>query len=163
MYETINKFNMNFPALDFFVDLNLPKSIPAIIKGNKVRVNQTVPIRKLKTVLTEEVMHWQYTVGDITDLNKLENIKQEKFARRKTHEYLIPVEDFVTCHDLGLKTYYEVAEQLDIGEEFLHEAIEEYRDKYGLMYNTGKYIINFGSTIEVFREDKNFYPFDYGC
>ncbi|HDU1203621.1 hypothetical protein [Listeria monocytogenes] len=163
MGATAETIYNDFPAIDFILNKDLPRKLAGLINGSTVYIDKTIKEKKLICTLAEEAMHWKYTVGDISDKKLVENVKQEKFARRKTHEYLIPVEDFVFCHDLGLKTYYEVAEQLDVDEEFLHEAIEEYRDKYGLMYNTGKYIINFGSTIEVFMENKNFYPFDYGC
>ncbi|HAA4891990.1 TPA_asm: hypothetical protein GEV19_03015 [Listeria monocytogenes] len=163
MYETITKFNKEFPVLNFFIDMKLPRKIPAIIEGRNVHINKNQSIKKLKTVLIEEVMHWKYTVGDITDQEIMENIKQEKFARRKSYEYLVPFDTLLHCYDKGLKNYYEVADHLDIEEEILIEAIDNYREKYGLMFNAGDYIINFGSSIEIYREDNKHYPYDYGC
>lgn len=31
------------------------------------------------------------------------------------------------------------------------------------MYHTENYIVNFGPTIQVYRTDTPFYPYDYGC
>ncbi|EAG4643017.1 hypothetical protein C5754_15330, partial [Listeria monocytogenes] len=64
---------------------------------------------------------------------------------------------------LGITTYYEASIFLNVTEQFLLEAIENFREKYGLMYNTGKYIINFGPTIQIFKEDNSSYAYDYGA
>lgn len=160
---TVEKISVDFPAITFVLDKRLPKKLAGIIKGNTVRIDSRLSSKKMKCTMVEEAMHWKYTSGNIIDQKVKANVKQEIFARRRAHYYLIPLDKIKECHDLGLSTYYEVAEYLDVTEEFLHEAVESYREKYGLMYNTGEYIINFGSTIEVFMEDKNFYPYDYGC
>lgn len=163
MEITVENISADFPAITFVLDKKLPKKLAGIIKGNTVHLDSRLTDKKLKCTMVEEAMHWKYTSGDITNQQQKDNVKQEKYARRRAHYYLIPIEMIKECYDLGLSNYFEVADYLDVTEEFLYEAINNYREKYGLMYNTGKYIINFGSTIEVFKEDKNFYPFDYGC
>ncbi|MBF2440384.1 hypothetical protein [Listeria seeligeri] len=153
-----------FLGLDFVIDKRLPRKLFAIIRKNVVHLNPALTESQLKCTIVEEVMHWQYTAGDIVDLHSISDIKQEKFARRKAHEYLLSIETLALCYDLGYRSYYDVACFLNITESFLVEAVENYREKYGLMHHTGNFIINFGSSIQIFEEDNSFYTYDdYGC
>ncbi|WP_270997034.1 ImmA/IrrE family metallo-endopeptidase [Listeria seeligeri] len=163
MNMTSDELKNEFSKLDFIIDKNLPKKFFAHIQNNIVHLNPDLTESQLKCTIVEEAMHYKYTAGDIVDLHSISDIKQEKFARRKAHEYLLSIETLVICYDSGYRTYYDVACFLNITESFLIEAVENYREKYGLMHYKGDFIVNFGSTIQIFQEDNSFYPYDYGC
>ncbi|EBB5834101.1 hypothetical protein APY19_02490 [Listeria monocytogenes] len=162
MDKTSFDLKKEFPELNFVINNDLPTKLFAFIQNNVVHLHPALTEKELRCTIIEEAMHWKYTAGDIT-VNSLENIKQEKFARRKSHEYLVSIDSLVLCFDLGYVSYYEASSFLNVTEKFLLEAVAHYRDKYGLMYHTEKYIVNFGSTIQVYRADTSFYPYDYGC
>ena len=51
----------------------------------------------------------------------------------------------------GCQTISEMAEYLEVTEEFLREALERYRQKYGIYTSIGHYIIYFEPTLTVVR------------
>lgn len=97
---------------------------------------------KLCTLL-EEIGHLYTTYGDITDQSKLENRKQELKARRWAYERLVRIPNLVQASKQGIRTKHELAEFLGVTEEFLHEALEYYKTKYGLFCEIDNYIVYF--------------------
>ena len=82
-------------------------------------------------VLAEELAHHYTACGDITGTSALA-IKQEIQGRRAAHEILVPIEKLVEALTSGFcRSRYELAEYLEVTEEFLNEALEQYRLKYG--------------------------------
>ena len=82
-------------------------------------------------VLAEELAHHFTACGDITGTSALA-VKQEIQGRRAAHEILVPIEKLVEAMTSGVcRSRYEVAEYLEVTEEFLVEALEHYRMKYG--------------------------------
>ncbi|MCJ8015254.1 ImmA/IrrE family metallo-endopeptidase [Paenibacillus sp. KQZ6P-2] len=97
-----------------------------------------------KCVLAEEIGHFHKTVGNIVDQQIIDNKKQEETARRWAYEKLVPLEGIISASKAGVKNRFELADHLDIIEDFLDEAIEFYRRKYGLLLNFDeKYVIYF--------------------
>jgi len=94
-------------------------------------------------VVIEEVGHHYTTSGNILDQNKVGNRKQEKRARAWGYERMVPIEGLLEAYWAGISNRYELAEFLDVTEEFLTEAIEHYKAKHGLFYSMGDYLICF--------------------
>lgn len=121
-------------------------------KGNKIAIN-----KKLKTaaeracILSEELGHFKKTIGDITDQSKLSNRKQELIARRWGHSRLVGMLDLIKAYDHGCMNRYEIAEYLNVTESFLEEALEYYRQKYGMYYSIDKYIIYFEPSLGIVK------------
>lgn len=99
--------------------------------------------RERKCILVEEVGHHYKTVGDIADQTKLENQQQELRARQWGYERLVPLSAIVQAFHARVKGRYEIAEFLDITEEFLQASIDRYRNKYGIYTVWENYIIYF--------------------
>ena len=103
-----------------------------LCKGNVIGVNKNIETNVEKCcILAEEIGHHYTTVGNILDQSKLDNRKQERRARVWAHERLIPLARFVQAHRDGIRNHHELAEYLGVTEQFLHEAIERYKEKYG--------------------------------
>lgn len=95
-------------------------------------------------ILAEELGHYHTTVGDILDQTQLDNRKQEKRARRWSYEKLVPLIKLVQAYKSGAKNRFELAEYLDVTNEFLENAIGHYKEKHGLFYRIDdKYCICF--------------------
>lgn len=94
-------------------------------------------------ILAEEIGHYHTTTGNILDQSRIENVKQEKRARNWAYEKLIKTEDFMSAYKYGCTNQYEIAEYLNVTEEFLIQTINRYKEKYGLYYKTDNYIIYF--------------------
>ena len=93
--------------------------------------------------LVEEVAHHYITAGDITDQSKIENRKQEYKARRWAVKKLIRIEDLVEAHKTGITSRFELADYLNVTEEFLDMALDHFKSIYGQAHAMGEYIVYF--------------------
>lgn len=118
----------------------LPKKLKAIIYSDDntdpvISLDHSICTYKEEAcVLAEEVGHYYTSCGNlITDSNLHKAIvkKQENIAKRWAFQYMISLSDLVDAHKAGCATIYEVAEYLEITEEFLKEAAKAYESIYG--------------------------------
>lgn len=142
LYEILMK-----EAIQHDIDI-YEKPMKSKIKGlycdKVIWINHTLPTYKEKAcILAEELGHYHTTVGNILDQSKIENRKQELKARVWAYKKLVPLSKIVQAHKENITSRYELAEYFNITEEFLNEAIEWYKRKYGLSINIGKFIIFF--------------------
>ena len=96
-----------------------------------------------KCILLEELGHHYTSSGNILDLSVTQNRKQERTARLWAYNKQIGLRGLIQAHEYGCKNRFEVAEYLDVTEQFLEEAIICYREKYGLSTTLDNYIIYF--------------------
>jgi len=109
-----------------------------------IAINKNLDTRKEKLcALAEELGHHYTSYGDITDLTKLENKKQEKRARAWGYERLVGIIDLVSAYKNGIRNRYELAEFLNVPEKYIEEALNYYKEKYGLFYQIDNYMICF--------------------
>ena len=109
-----------------------------------IGINRTVrQSTKRACVLAEELGHYHTTVGDIIDQSSDANRKQELRARLWSYNKLIGVHGIIYCHKAHYTTSYEMADYLGVTEEFLHEALQCYRSKYGICVQYDNYVIYF--------------------
>lgn len=95
-------------------------------------------------ILAEEIGHYHTSHGDILDQKSITNRKQELRARAWAYEKMIPLSSIIKGYQAKCKNRDELAEYLDVTEEFLLETIEYYKRKLGLFYRIDeKYIITF--------------------
>lgn len=94
-------------------------------------------------VLAEEIGHHYTSSGNILDINDVRNIKQEKRARNWAYEKLVGITGIINAFNAGTRNKFEIAEYLDVTEEFLDEAIQYYKEKYGLYYAIDNYTVCF--------------------
>lgn len=109
-----------------------------------VAINQNLKTTTQKAdVLAEELGHHYTTVGNILDLSDSQNRKQERQARLWAYNKRIGLYGLIRAFEHGCKSRHEVAEYLEVTEEFLQDAIECYRNKYGTSITVDGYYIMF--------------------
>lgn len=114
------------------------------IKGNKVAIRQDIETTAQKTcVLAEELGHHCTSVGDILDQTNVQNRKQEFRARMWAYNEMVGLMGIIDAYKNGCRNSYEVAEYLEVTEEFLNDALNAYRDKYGEYTIVDNYAIYF--------------------
>ena len=114
------------------------------IKGKRIAIRQNINTTTEKAcVLAEELGHHHTSVGNILDMNDIRNRKQERQARFWGYNKLIGLTGIVQAFEAGCQSTHEAAEYLEVTEEYLLEAIECYREKYGVCTQAGKYTIYF--------------------
>lgn len=119
------------------------------IKGNRIAIKKDLNDAEKKCTLAEELGHYHTTVGDIMDESSTSNRKQELRARLWGYNKLIGLHGIVSCYKEGCQTAYDMAEHLGVTEEFLLEALQCYRSKYGIYTRFDNYVIYFEPTLSV--------------
>ena len=109
-----------------------------------IAINSSIEsIRKKADVLAEEMGHHFTSVGDIIDLSEAQNRKQERQARLWAYNNRIGLYGLIRAYEKGCRDRYETAEFLNVTEEFLEDAINCYREKYGVNTTVDNYTIYF--------------------
>ena len=113
------------------------------IKGNKIDIKRDLTQIEKKCVLAEELGHYYTATGDILDQSTTENRKQERLGRIYAYNRIIGLRGIIDAYNHGCQSIHEAAEYLDVTEDFLLEAIECYKGKYGSYVSIDNYIISF--------------------
>ena len=103
--------------------------------------------------LAEELGHHHTSVGNILDMDLTANRKQERQARLWAHNKLIGPSGIIEAFEHGCQSRYEMAEYLEVTEEFLEECVACYRNKYGVGITLDNYYIMFIPNLNVGRID----------
>ena len=121
-----------------------------LINGDVIGINKNVRLNKKRTcVWAEELGHYHTTTGNILNQSSTMNRKQEYRARIWAYDKLIGLNGIVNAYRKGCHSQYEIAEYLDITEEFFVEAIQHYKNKYGIFTRIDNYVIYFEPTLIV--------------
>lgn len=96
-----------------------------------------------KCVLAEELGHHYTSYGDITNMHNTTNRKQELHARHWAYRSQFDLVDLISAYKYGCRNRYELAEHLNITEDFLIDAINYYKTQYGLYAKVDRYVIYF--------------------
>ena len=124
------------------------------IKGNKVAIRQDIETTAQKTcVLAEELGHHCTSVGDILDQTNVQNRKQEFRARMWAYNEMVGLIGIIDAYKNGCRNSYEVAGYLEVTEEFLNDALDAYRDKYGEYTIVDNYAIYFIPALLVLKRE----------
>lgn len=124
--------------------------VDGLIKQSTIGIRKSIQTTSQKAdVLCEELSHAVLTVGDILDQSVTENRKQEIRARRLAHNLRIGLDGLIDAYKANCRNRYEIAEFLCTTEEFLQEAIDGYRDKYGCFVEHDGYILCFEPQLEI--------------
>ena len=115
-----------------------------LIRGSRIAIRKDIETQAEKScVLAEEIGHYRTSFGNILDQSKVESRKQEYRARLYGYNLKIGLAGLIRAYEARCRDRYEMAEYLDVTEEYLEEAIDCYKAKYGLYASVDNYIIYF--------------------
>lgn len=135
------------------IEKDFKSKAKGLCKGNKIGISRTVETSTEKRcILAEELGHYYTTIGNILDQQKVANAKQELHARTWAYNECVGLIGIIKAFEAGCKSLYEMADYLDVTEEFLKDALESYRRKYGICTEIDNYIIFFEPWISVMRK-----------
>lgn len=118
--------------------------IKGLYGDNVIWINKNIYTSTEKScVLAEELGHYHTSNGDIIDQSIAESRKQEKQARSWAHKKLVPLDRIIDAYKEGINSKYELAEFLEVTEEFLLEAVKGYKDQHGTHVNIKNFTIFF--------------------
>ena len=128
------------------------KTYDGRLKGKDIYLRKDMNTTEKSCVLAEELGHYYTTVGDILDMNVPENRKQERQARLWGYNRVIGLFGLIRAYEHGCKDKYEIADYLDVTDEYLEECINCYRDKYGECKTIDNYTIYFIPNLMIFKK-----------
>lgn len=122
-------------------------------KDNKIGISISISTTAEKNcVLAEEYGHYKTSVGDITNLRDIRNLKQENIARAVAIEKLCGPDKIVKSIKAGAYDRYEIAEMLNITDNFFDEALSYYSRKHEY-YELDGILLHFDNGLKVIRHD----------
>lgn len=121
------------------------------IRGNRVAIRNNLTTVEKSCVLAEELGHHYTSAGNILDQGDEGNRKQELRARLWAYNQKIGMTGLISAYEYGCRNCYEIAEYLDVTEEFLQESIDCYRKKYGISTQVDNYVIFFEPSLIVMK------------
>ena len=123
-----------------------------LICGKRIAIRQDIPTLQQKAcVLAEELGHYHTGSGNILDQNDSSNRKQENRGRLHAYNRMIGLIGIINAFNNGCRNLYEMADYLNVTEDFLQEALEGYRRKYGMYACVDNYIIYFEPHLNVVK------------
>ena len=111
------------------------------------------PQAEKSCVLAEEIGHYCTTTGNILDQNDTMNRKQEYRARLYGYNLRVGLIGIIKSYEARCRNLHEMAEYLDVPEDYLIEVIDCYRSKYGQYIALDNYMIYFIPQLAVMRID----------
>ena len=114
-----------------------------------IREDMTIPEKTC--ALAEELGHHETSVGNILDMTSAVNRKQERQARLWAYNKQIGLIGLVRAFEHGCQNRFEIAEYLEVTEEFLEECIECYRNKYGICKRVDNYVVYFTPYLAIIK------------
>ncbi len=129
----------------FIKEIRLKSNSKALCKGRKIAINTNIlntSIQK-RCFLSEEMWHNKVTVGNITDIRDIRNLKQERFARKCSFNELVPIYKIASAISNYCISLEEIYDYLGVTSEYFHEAIKYYIQKYGSHYTCKDYTLFF--------------------
>lgn len=119
------------------------------IKGNHIAVNGNLSEREKKCVMAEELGHYYTGYGNILDQSLISNRKQELHGRIYAYNKLVGLMGIVDAYKNHCISLSETAEHLDVPEDFLKDALNYYKSKYGRYTIVDNYAIFFEPCVAV--------------
>ena len=104
-------------------------------------------------MLAEEIGHHCTTTGNILDQSDTMNRKQEYRARLYGYNLRVGLIGIIQAYEACCRNLHEMAEYLDVPEDYLIEVIDCYRSKYGQYITLDNYMIYFIPQLAVMRID----------
>ena len=136
-------------VIDYHFDSN---RIRDLYCNGTVAIRQNMTTAEKSCVLAEELGHHRMTVGNILGQDDVANRKQEHLARLWAYDRRIGLSGIIQGYRNHYHNRHELAECLDVSEEFLQEALECYREKYGCYVELDGYVIMFEPHLAVMKK-----------
>ena len=109
-----------------------------------IAVNKDIDTSAERTcVLAEELGHHLTASGNILDQKDTSNRKQELKGRIWAYNRLIGLTGIIKAYRAGCRNRYEIAQNLEVTEDMLQDAVDYYHEKYGLCVQVDNYAIYF--------------------
>lgn len=108
-----------------------------------IRLKKDMSQSEKTCVLAEELGHHHTSYGVILNQQDIVSKKQEVRARRWAYDLLLRIDDIIVAYEAGVSSRAELAEYLDLTEEFIADALSYFKTVNGLHLSYKGYCITF--------------------
>ena len=129
-YEELQLQNEKIPIKE--MDLSEVVGLKGLYYNGNIAIEKNLTSTEKTCVLAEELGHHYTSVGNILDQQDISNRKQELRARAWAFDECIGLIGIVNAYKAGCQSLYEMAEYLEVTENFLKDALEAYRRRFRL-------------------------------
>ncbi|MBY6844610.1 hypothetical protein HYI19_07315 [Clostridium botulinum] len=135
------------------VEMKFKGTCKGLYGDNVIALDKDIEtLKERRCILAEELGHHHTSSGNILDNSSISNLKQEKRARNWGYEKLVGIIDIVNAFNAGTRNRYEMAEYLEVTEDFLESSIQHYKEKYGALFEIDNYIVYFEPNFGVMKK-----------
>ena len=143
------------PAKDGVNVIDYPfdsKRIRGLYCDGIVAIRRDMTTTEKSCILAEELGHYHTTSGNILEQESVSDRKQERIARLWAYNKRIGLSGIIQGYRKHCRNLHELAECLEVSEDFLKEALECYREKYGCYTELDGYLIMFEPYLAVIEK-----------
>lgn len=135
-------------------EIYLKSNSDGLYKNNKIALNKgrLCNNREKACVLAEELGHHYTSCGNIINLNDIKNAKQEYRARAVAYEKLLGLNKLIEAFTVESQSKFDFIDYLGVTESFFDDAMEFYKNKYGLSVKVDEYTIIFSPYLAIFKD-----------
>lgn len=127
-------------------------NIKGLYFNGKIAINDNIETTVEKMcILAEELGHHYTSSGTIIDMQDTGNRKQEHIARCWAYNKLVTFEQLIDAFESGCRNRYEFAEYIEVTEQFLLDAMEQFKQKYGCCKKVGDYTFIFYPYYDIMK------------
>lgn len=121
------------------------------LSNNIALSDRLITTAEKSCVLAEELGHYHTSSGVILDMNDAGNRKQERTARLWAYNHIVGIRRLVDAFLAGCRNRYEIAEYLNITEDFLQELLDTYEGIYGVETCVDGYYVRFVPNLQIMK------------
>ena len=129
-YEKLQLQNNEVPVKE--MNLSEVSGLKGLYYNGSIAIEKNLTSTEKTCVLAEELGHHYTAIGNILDQQKVANAKQELHARTWAYNECVGLIGIVKAFEAGCQSLYEMAEYLEVTENFLKDALEAYRRRFRL-------------------------------
>lgn len=121
------------------------------IMGRRIAISTNISSNEKNCILAEELGHHYTTSGDILNQLSVSDLKQELRARHWAYEKLITFDGLIDCFVNGIFFKNEIADYFNVTEDFLSDALNYYKQKYGIQIVKDDYTIFLEPSLSIIK------------
>ena len=134
------------------LDLSKIQGLKGLYIDRNIAIDRRLSSNEKVCILAEELGHHYTAVGNILDQSNISNRKQERAGRLWAYDHLIGLSGIIQGYRSRCQNRYELAECLGVTEEFLQDALDYYKEKYGIMAEIDGYTVMFEPALAVIEK-----------
>lgn len=139
----INKYpNLKFMFLD-----DMPTKLSGLCIDDEIHINNNLNTTNAERIVTvsEEITHSEFGTGNIIKQQTITDHKQEAVARKIGCLRLVSVNDLIDCFEKGILEVWEVADELEVTEQCILDALDYIKQTKGLYFFCNDKLVYFTS------------------